>query len=474
MRPLALCALIPLPFLMALDACVQDNDGDGCVVPVQREDGSSAPVLAVGTSICFDCDDSNGAVHPGAREILANGIDEDCDGIDWQLVDIAAGAASGHALSIDNDGRLWGWGENGTGQVGDGTVDEPKETPVPVALEGKRFKSARGGAYHSVGLTVSGQVYTWGSNQFGALGLPTTGIVEQPALIEELRNVVEIDAGDTYSMALANHKVYVWGTMCGDNDRDGASTCGLCLSRIESPTPLDLSRIPGRPVHIAAGRSFAVVVMEQTNGSADRVYAWGSNYQGQLAGTVDAACVDAPVQIPLPEGRHVVQITAGGTHALALMASENPDEAPSLYGWGDNLYCQLGGDGCWHNWPDSYGVVEIPLNALGVSSIVEIAAGNQHSMAIGRGEDAGIIVLAWGSNQFGQLGNGGIHGYAEGPTETSIPEPFVTIATGASSSYAVGESGAGYAWGENTHGQLGSGTTDLVSSPQLIAFPPKP
>ena len=83
---------------------------------------------------------------------------------DWSAV--AAGEA--HTVAVRSDGTLWGWGANGTGQLGDGTTHDRLE-PVRVR-SGSDWRAVAAGEAHTVGLRTDGTLWAWGLNNHGQLG----------------------------------------------------------------------------------------------------------------------------------------------------------------------------------------------------------------------------------------------------------------------------------------------------------------
>ena len=73
------------------------------------------------------------------------------------------------SLGIRNDGSLWGWGENGAGQLGDGTQTTPRTGPVNEHLAATDWKTVSCGKYHAAGIKEDGSLYTWGQNTYGQL-----------------------------------------------------------------------------------------------------------------------------------------------------------------------------------------------------------------------------------------------------------------------------------------------------------------
>lgn len=83
------------------------------------------------------------------------------------IVAIAAGGT--HALALTNDGRIFAWGSNGSGQLGLGTTTATYTSPVEVtAVTGVVAIGA--GANHSLAVLGDGRLFTWGANSSGQLG----------------------------------------------------------------------------------------------------------------------------------------------------------------------------------------------------------------------------------------------------------------------------------------------------------------
>jgi len=114
-------------------------------------------------------------------------------------------------FAIDSSGRLFGWGPNSTGQLGDGT-HENRWVPVQIPIE--NVIDVRNGNDHTVALTADGSVWTWGSNTYGGLGLGHDSSMLTPRRVPSLRNIRAIGVGGTASVAIDADGVW-WGW--GDN-----------------------------------------------------------------------------------------------------------------------------------------------------------------------------------------------------------------------------------------------------------------
>jgi len=195
------------------------------------------------------------------------------------------------------------------------------------------------------------------------------------------------------------------------------------------------------------------------NRAGETVLAWGTNSSGQLGnGTTTDSGV--PVPVSLPVGTTIASVAAGGTFSLALTSTG------SVLAWGDNSFGQLG-NGTTINSSVPV-VVSLPSGTIATA----IAAGENHSLAV----TSTGSVLAWGDNSSGQLGNGTTTNSLV-PVPVSLPpsvppSPTVfDVAAGAAHSLAVTSNGLVLAWGDNSAGQLGDGTTTNSDVPVYAKIP---
>ena len=151
---------------------------------------------------------------------------------------------------------------------------------------------------------------------------------------------------------------------------------------------------------------------------------------------------------------------------MALLWAAGPSSAVAQTGtvrsWGSNDLGQLG-DGTQ---ADSY----VPLQVLGLTDVVAVAAGGRHTVAL----KSDGTVWAWGSNSHGQLGdgNGGPGAFSTTPVQVArITQQMCAIAAGPNHTIALKADGTVWGCGENTHGQLGDGTTvDRVKPVQVVGL----
>jgi alpha-tubulin suppressor-like RCC1 family protein len=145
-------------------------------------------------------DTSSGRSSPGQVAGLTN------------MVTVAAGKT--HSLALRNDGTVWTWGSNSTGELGDGTTTE-RATPAMIAGLGGVIRIAAGPNFslsiESDG-TTAGRVWTWGNNAYGQLGDGSVVSRSIPVAVNGLANAVAIAGGLNFAVAAdANGAVWAWG-----------------------------------------------------------------------------------------------------------------------------------------------------------------------------------------------------------------------------------------------------------------------
>ncbi|CAB1343389.1 unnamed protein product, partial [Coregonus sp. 'balchen'] len=122
---------------------------------------------------------------------------------DVQIAQIACGYRHSHALS--RGGQVYSWGQNRYGQLGLGVAGQGIATPQVIqSLQGIPFAQISAGGAHSFALTLSGAVFGWGRNKFGQLGLNDNNDRYYPALLKSLRSqrVIYICCGEDHTAAL--------------------------------------------------------------------------------------------------------------------------------------------------------------------------------------------------------------------------------------------------------------------------------
>jgi alpha-tubulin suppressor-like RCC1 family protein len=302
----------------------------------------------------------------------------DVSGLTSGVSAIAAGYL--HTCALSASGGVKCWGDNASGQLGDGTTTD-RHTPVDVSGLASGVSAIAAGGNHTCALTAAGGVKCWGFNEYGQLGDGTTTERNTPVGVSGLASGVSaIAAGLYHTCALtASGGVKCWGA--------------------SSFIPVDVPGLASGVSAITAGEQHTCALT-----AAGGVKCWGWNRYGQLG---DGTTTDrsTPVNVSgLVSG--VSAIAARGNHTCALTA------AGGVKCWGRNRYGQLD-DGTT---TDRHTPVDGSGLASGVSAI---AAGEQHTCAL----TASGRVKCWGRNRFGQLGDG---------TTTNRPTPVGVVGFGGS------------------------------------------
>ncbi len=351
-----------------------------------------------------------------------------------------------HVLAL-KAGKVWAWGANTDGQLG---VDPQTLVYDLVPREVNSLPSdivalAAGGA-HSLALDSAGVVWAWGRNQEGQLGDGTTTDHVTAVRVNDLLpadvnvTMTAICAGESFSLALDNAgDIWAWG----DN-----SHRQLGFKSVESTvtTPTRITQINDKVLSITAGLEHSLAVV------GTELYGWGSNSNQQVK--IIPYFYDLYPQLIVLSPIQVQAAAAGGYHSLSL------DKSGLVWGWGNNLYGQLG-NGTFAS-PNEPAMAEIDPNV----EIVEVLAGTWHSLAV----DANQGIWTWGDDLVGQLGQG----HAGEPNALPIRVDLADVnqvAVGSTYNLALDTSGIAWGWGQLALDINGVGDVNQFSPTMIDGFP---
>lgn len=201
-----------------------------------------------------------------------------------------------HAMALCRGGELFTWGQNTRGQLGVGRQVTLTSTPQLVkGLKGIPLAQIAAGGAHSVAVSLSGAVYSWGKNDFGQLGLGHTEDKDYPSYIEALEHwkTVFISCGADHTAVLSKD-----GLVCTFG-AGGAGQLGHNSTRNEL-TPRVVAELWGAKVsQVACGRQHTLVYVP----SLDKVYLFGSD-EGQLGNERTAnQLIPLPINSPVDNGK---------------------------------------------------------------------------------------------------------------------------------------------------------------------------
>lgn len=341
-------------------------------------------------------------------------------------------AGDGHTCAvIGTASRVWCWGDNTYGQLGNGTVTS-STTPVQVVgLSGVTAVTA--GAQHTCALLADGAPRCWGRNSFGQLGTgvsPTVSAV--PVAPGGPASYTGIAAGNSFTCAMTPGQVYCWG-----RGAEGQLGTGG-FSSFAFPVPVSL---PGVPKVVTAGNQHACAALQSGQASC-----WGQNTNGQLGLGFTGGPQPNPSQVSL---FGVDAISAGSFHTCALASG-------GTRCWGLNSDGQLG--------TGNFAIAPFPTPVVNPNSSEQaISAGALHTCS-----RLSSQLRCWGRNQEGQRGVPNL-------SDTSVPVAvpaysgeIPAVTAGSAHTCVQFANGRVDCFGWNFHGQLGNGSTTNTATPARV------
>ena len=381
-------------------------------------------------------------------------------------------AGRGHVLAVASDGNLYAWGSNDHGQLGDGTTTERHE-PVPVkkpqgVSQDFTWVQASAGYLFSVGLGSDGKLYSWGDNTYGQLGNNTTTAHYTPEPVNLPQNAPsgftwkQEAVGSLHALGLGSDgKLYSWG----DNDHnqlgDGTTT--------ERHAPIQVKMPNGVPSGFTWKQMSGWGWHSLALGSDNWIYGWGANTRGEVGtGSITDNKI-TPVRIATPQG--VPSNFTWGQFQMGDYYSQAIGSDGNIYTWG------YGGNGNVGNGStvDVYGPTQAhkPNGVLPNFSWKQVSVLSVASLAIG--SDGNLY--SWGANNNGQLGDNTTT-QRNTPIRVAAPQNAPTGLTWVqasagwdNNSFGLASDGNLYSWGKNANGQLGDNTTNDRHIPGRVNLP---
>jgi len=428
-----------------------------------------------GTVFTWSQYDSNGQIGNGTTPAPVPGL--------AGVTKISAGGF--FTLALKSDGSVWAWGTNDSGQLGDGTFTD-RASPAPVLGLPGRATQISAGINYALAL-IEGEVWAWGNaGSSFQLGDGSGENRATPGPVSNLTGVIAVSAGESFSLALrSDGTLWAWGHNDAGELGDGTF--------VPHSTPVQVAISGGVDLISAGEGQQGHALVRKRDGS---LWTWGSNASGELG---DGAILERSTPTRVPGLNGITAIAAGDVHTLALAADG------TVWSWGENLDGQLGdgtpvgrstpalvpglsgvnaisaghghnlarrGDGTLVSWGhNSNGQLGRDFNSIGftvLTGVRDFSAGGEHSVAV---RDDGTV-WAWGSNGSGELGDGTLIGRS---VPTPVPGLANVIAVSAGSYYytpytlALKSDRTVWAWGDNSAGQLGDGTTTSRSRPAQVS-----
>ena len=370
-----------------------------------------------------------------------------------------------HTAVIDKDGKLLTWGANWDGELGDGTsIDRNFPVELGGGFADHKWKAVSAGVGYTVAIDENGKIYTWGNNYCGQLGDDTTSSRDVPG---ELGGGFAgykwkaVSAGIFHTAAiredtdnLANDgKIYTWGYNSAGQLGDGT------ISARSVPGELaDGYKFKWKAV--SAGDSHSVAIKEDKDNLANdgKIYTWGHNQYGELG---DDTTSDRKVPGELADGYRFKWKAVSTSISYTVAIREDKDNLANdgkIYTWGVNYYGKLGD----HAITTDRRYVPGELGGgFAEHKWKAVSSGDSHTVAI---DESGKL-WGWGDNFSGQMGNN---------TKSDFLSPVCILdrcaAAGAGSRFTIiiKDDGSVWALGENNNGQLGDGSNVSTRTPKKV------
>lgn len=396
----------------------------------------ASPIAKIASAISMTSLSQIAGPTSGGNELTIHGSGFIADE-NYRITQVYSGPGRNYAVTLD--GRVFAWGQNRNGQLGNGEntdINIPQEITDRFGSE-KVVQIAAGG-YHSVALMESGAVYAWGLGSDGQIGNGSNNEHNMPQDITAQFGsevVKQVAASWYHSLALTESgKVFAWGL-----NKSGQLGTG---NNMNYNTPQDITAGFGQEKikYLSAGTDYSLAL---TN--SGKIFSWGENSWGQLA-LGDTLGRNLPQDASAQFGSEVVKfIEAGGGHATALTTSGK------VLTWGFNDYGQLANG----TYGENKNIPQDVTMQFGSESLVQVASGGSHSVGLTNSNK----VLTWGANNGGQLG-------VDDNDQREVPqditsrfggEKIVLVTAKGANTTALSETGKLFVWGNNTYGQIGNG-----------------
>jgi len=350
------------------------------------------------------------------------------------LTNMTAIAVGGiYTCSLATSGGVKCWGNNSSGQLGDGTTTQ-RPTAVDVSGLTSGVSAVAAGGSHTCVLTTVGGVKCWGGNSSGQLGDGTTTQRLTAVDVSGLTSgVAAISVGGKHTCALTTAgAVKCWGGNSSGQLGDGTTTQRL--------TAVDVSGLTSGVSAIAAGFNHTCAII--TGGG---VKCWGGNGEGQVGDGTTTQRLTAVDVSGLASG--VAAIAAGAGYESSRTCAITAAGGGKC--WGRNRSGQLG-DGT-----TTQRLTAVDVSGL-TSGVTAIAIGRFHTCA----STTGGGVKCWGDNSEGRLGDGSRTDRLTAVDVSGLTSGVAAIASNESHTCAITTGGGVKCWGRNRYGQLGDGTSE--------------
>ena len=364
--------------------------------------------------------------------------------VNWRAIS----SGSFHTCGVKSDGSAWCWGNNGYGQLGDGTTASSSAPVQVIGISGVTQISV--GLNQTCALNSSNEGYCWGAASRAVFGTDGGPDILTPRF--QIADAKSIATGSSSTCAVKIDKtVWCWGENLAGQLGDGTTFTRNVKVQVRTCWREQGDCFLSDAVAVQVGWDYACAITEAT-----QVRCWGSGYNGvtgNLTQNDQSVAFRVQYYAPLPLTAPSVSISGvtllsiGRYHACAIRANH------TLWCWGRNLENQLG-DG---STTSRYGAKQVLASGSGLlQDVADVSVGKLHTCAV----TISNSTLCWGFGAQGALGRNS-ESDAIFPTQVSTPAGLVFLSQGGypgATSCGIDVLGRAWCWGDNANGQIGDGT----------------
>lgn len=349
-----------------------------------------------------------------------------------------------HLAFIKQDGTLWSVGQAGAGRLGDGQTAFNRSDPVQIGSNTDWVKVSLG-IDCSAAINSSNELYVWGGNSLGQLGLGDTINRSNPTQVTGSWSDIKVGISHMLGLA-ANGDYYTWGHNSSGQLGDNSTINKSNPTFLTTNTNIEYISVEGNYGFILTGNN--------------NLFAWGNNFYGQL-GINNRLNRSSPVLV----AANVSTIRTHTYHALA-----NIDG--SIYAWGINSNGQLGLNMTFgRSSPTlvSYSLDVFKYDGTGGITVAVDSANSYYAWGMGASGQLGHFAATSRSSPVTALSSA--YNRYSAPVAIDTVKSFTQVSTSGlhNHAFAIDSDSRLYAWGNNTNGQLGLGDTLSRSSPTQVA-----
>ena len=346
-----------------------------------------------------------------------------------------------HTCGIRTTGRLYCWGDDSFGRLGNGGAEVDATTPVQVFGNATNWIAVSAGWSHTCALRSTRRLYCWGENGFGELGInsaDTHRVIPTP--VGAATDWAQVSSGQFHTCARkTNGRLSCWGRdLVGEVGNGGPNDNAILFPQEVSGAFTDWTSVSAGRNHTCGRRAI----------NSGTLFCWGLNVNGQLGNDGVGTTQGVPNQVVTGPGAWTA-VSAGEFHTCGRRNTGR------LFCWGSDNQGQLGNGSAAADDKDT------PVEVAGNITIWTNGFSADGFNTCGRRSNGRLF--CWGDDTLGSVGDGGTAGTDQWMSPRQVfgnRTDWSTVNVGQSHSCATRTNRRLYCWGWDATGQLGNGGTN--------------